>query len=340
MCQWIDAIPKAEIHVHLEGSIYPEILWRIVQRKGHNTDIRKLDDALARYRFDVPNDFFRRFLEISGYVRALEDIVDIVADAGRRLVDQNCLYVEWTFAPQKFVRDGLPYPALLDAIQAGLGRLNGALQAKIIIDLVRNLGHDESLKTMQLLRAHPHPLVTGIGLGGTEDYKPHLFVKAFEQARDLGLGVTAHAGESGGPESIWETLRNLNVNRIDHGVRALEDPKLVSALVEREVVLNMCPSSNFRLGIVQKPSAYPLRHFLDKGLHVTIGSDDPPFFDTTLTKELKLAVSRLGMRPNELIAAQRQAIASAFLTKLERQNLSARFESQLGVIYKESNPFC
>ena len=340
MCQWVDTIPKVEIHVHLEGSIYPEILWRIVQRSGLTDDISGLEDARARYRFDTPNDFFRRFLEISGYIRTLQDFTDIVEDAGRRLVDQNCLYVEWTFAPQKFIREGLPYPDLLDAIQAGLERLDGALQARIIIDLVRNLGYEESLRTMQMVRSHPHPLVTGIGLGGTEDFEAGQFTKAFDQARELGLGMTAHAGESGGPSSIWETLRHLDVHRIDHGVRAPEDPRLLRNLAERNIVLNLCPSSNFRLGIVQKPSTYPLRHFLDNGIHVTIGSDDPPFFDTTLTKEFKLAVSRLGMRPQELIAAQRQAIASAFLTKLERQKLGARFESQLGVFNKESNLFC
>ena len=323
---WLQRVPKIEIHTHLEGSLFPGLLLRLAQRHGCQDSVPDLHAAEELYRFEKPLDFFRGFLRVSEFARIEDDLADLVEDAGRRLIEQGCLYVEWTFAPQKYVRCGIPYPAILSALQAGLDRLEGRLEVGFIIDLVRNLGKHEAARTMGLLRAHPHPLVTGIGLGGTEDFGPEPFAESFQIARDMGLGVTAHAGELEGPGSIRATLESLGVKRIDHGVRAIEEADLVKELAHEGIVLNLCPTSNFRLGVAQDLSDYPLRAFLNAGILVTIGSDDPAFFETTLTGELELAVLCLGMSPLEIIDAQRQAIKTSFLTDERRERLLARFE--------------
>ena len=312
--------------MHLEGSISPGVLLRIAKRNGRGGDVPDLEAAHALFRFQDPNGFFKQFLAISGFVQTSEDIKDIVADAGRSLLRQRCLYVEWTFAPQKFIRKGIPYPDLLDAIQEGLDTLDGQLEVRIIIDLVRNLGPEEAHRTMFLLREHPHPLVGGVGLGGTEDHGARQFAGVFQQARRLGLGVTAHAGESGGARSVRETLENLNLSRLDHGVRAMEDPGLVKMIADSGVILNLCPTSNFALGLYRHPSDYPLRRFLDAGIRITLGSDDPPFFDTSLTQELEYAILLLGMTPEEVVEAQRQALRAAFVSEEMRRSLMSRFE--------------
>lgn len=330
--RWIQSLPKAEIHVHLEGSIAPEVLLDIAHRHGLREQFPTLEAVYPLYRFSEPNDFFQRFLTVSDFVHSPDDLVSIVNFAGQQLIQQNCLYVEWTYAPQKFVSCGIPYWDQLQAIELGMSTLSSKLEYHIIIDLVRNLGEDEALRTMAMIRKYPHPRVTGIGLGGTENYEAAMFTHAFNQARELGLGITAHAGESGGPMSIRETLRLLGVKRIDHGVRAIEDPNLVNQLAQSNIVLNLCPTSNFRLGLFSSPAQYPLRQFLDAGIPITLGSDDPPFFETTLTLELERAILLLGMTPLEIVQSQHQAIEASFLPDDLKLTLHERMMQEIGSI--------
>ncbi len=326
MLDVIQELPKVDLHVHLEGAFSPECLLELARRNGREGEIGSIAEARRMFQFASPTEFFRQFLYISRFVSTTEDLALVVDDVLERLAWDNVIYAEITLAPRKFVRMGIPYPALVETLETAVERspYREKLDVRFVMDMVRDLGPDRGLELVDWIHERPSPLVVAIGLGGSEGYPPELSVKPFAAARALGLHRTVHAGEGSGAPSIWGAIERLGAERIDHGTRTYEDPTLVEYLANTQIPLNMCLTSNVRLGVVPSYEKHPAYDYLRAGIPVTLGTDDPSFFGTTLSEELAIFAKTFGVEFETLIQLQRNAINASFLAEEEREGVIDR----------------
>ncbi len=316
------ARPLAELHCHLEGAVPPALATKKAAKHGVTIDDLITPDGQSYLWTD-----FTSFLAAYDRVAALfvtdEDQFDLAYAHFHGLSNQGAVYAEVFLSPDHMGGAGT-YPAFLDALIAGYrkARTETGIEGRFIPIAVRNLGPDAAMAVARLVVAHPRAEVTGFGLAGDERlFTPADFAPAFSIARDAGLGCTAHAGELCGPESVRQALDALEVRRIGHGVRAVEDPDLVRRLAEEGIVLEVCPGSNIALGLYKDLSAHPLRQLCEAGVRVTLNSDDPPFFRTSLRHEYDLAATALQGTPEELDDITRTAVEAAFVDDETRKRL-------------------
>ncbi len=326
---FLRSIPKAEIHIHFEGAIYAETILALA-RKYRSPEIRTLSDAQWRLFFSNATMFFQNFLSLASLFREPEDFYIAALDLGRRMAEENIQYAELTLAPHKFMRAGIPYSAIMEAINRGLRDAPGAerREHRFIIDVVRDLGPEIGLEMMREVERHSFSEVVGIGLGGGENYPPEDFAEVFRFAQFIGLRKTAHAGEGRGAPSIWGAIQALGVERIDHGVRAREDESLVAYLVENKIPLNQCPTSNVMLGVIPSLEEHPFRDYWERGVSLTLGSDDPAFFKTTLTGELSKLIAYQRFTPYEIPSLIENAIQASFLDDAVKPAWITRFREE------------
>ncbi len=329
VAEFIDKLPKAEIHLHFEGAINAEIILALA-RKYLDPQIKNYNDAKWLLYFANPHDFFKNFLYLSSLFREAQDFYDAALALGKQLNDQNIQYAELTIAPHKFMRSGIPYPDLMDAMSRGLVDAPGAGQRehRFIIDIVRDLGPQLGMEMIREVEQHPRSDVVGIGLGGSESFPPEDSVEVFRYAESIGLRKTAHAGEGLGAQSIWGAIKSLGVERIDHGVRAGEDAELVKYLIEHRIPLNQCLTSNVMLGVVRELDQHPFRSYWDQGVVLTIGTDDPAFFKTNLSEELRNLAIHQAFKPEEMPALMENAINASFMDQGGKSKWITRFRAE------------
>ncbi|RJP19057.1 MAG: adenosine deaminase [Candidatus Omnitrophota bacterium] len=322
----IQRLPKAEIHFHFEGAIPAHTIFQLGQ-KYRIPEIRAIADAEQCLIFADAHEFFRQFLFVSSLLRCPSDFYLAARDIGVYLTGENIRYVEITIAPHKFVRAGVPYADLLSAVDCGLRESEGGERRdhRFVIDIVRDLGAEAGMEMMRMVERFPHPRVVGIGLGGSEAFPPKDSAKVFAYAAALGLRKTAHAGEGMGADSVWGALQTLGVDRIDHGVRAFEDEELVSYLSRNRIPLNLCPTSNVRLGVVPSISEHPFRMFYEAGIPVNVGTDDPSFFQTTLSEEFENLICLQNFSLHDIPELIENAIHASFLDENEKNKLLCEF---------------
>ncbi len=297
---WIDHIPKIELHLHLEGAIPLPALWELIKKYGGDPQVP--DQASLPHKFEYTNflQFIDTWIWKNQYLREYDDFSWIAESIARDLVLQNVRYAECFFSPIGFAGHGLTPQGLAQAIRLGLNRVP-EIEIKLIADLVRDSSLEQAKRTLAEINEVQSQGIIGIGIGGPESgYPPERFEVVFEEARRAGLHTTAHAGEAAGPESIWGAIRSLKVERIGHGTRAEEDPKLVEHLIDTQIPLEMCPISNLRTKVVPSPEALPMRRYFEKGILVTISSDDPKMFGNSLADEYRLLIDRLGFSDGEI----------------------------------------
>ena len=286
-------IPKAELHVHLEGTAPPELIGRLAQRNGLEVPLGLLDDA-ERFSYTDFLDFLRAYDTAASVIRTAEDYRDITYEYLRSCAEEGAIYVELTASPDHAALVGLSDEEHLGGIAQGIddARAHG-IEGRILISAVRNFGVEQALRVARHAAELPHPYVVGFSMAGDEaGHPPGPFAEAFEIAAAAGLGCTCHAGEWAGPESVRAAME-LPITRISHGVRAIEDPELVEEIAERGLVLECCPTSNIVLGIYPSYAEHPLPQLVEAGVRVTLGSDDPPYFGATIGGEYKIAAEEL-----------------------------------------------
>lgn len=322
LAAFVRALPKAELHLHLEGSVTPTMAARLARRhavalpgvgEGDALDLREA------FPFRDFGGFLRLYLAIAGCLREAEDFAAIVEDLGARLHAQGVGYAEVTFTPSLHRSRGIDDAVMIEGLVAGrravLERHDVLL--RWVFDVVR-IFPEQAEPTLAFAKAMARVdagAVVGLGLAGPED-RPHAVAKlidTFGRARAEGLRVLPHAGELAGPERIWEVLRGLGAERIGHGVRCLEDPALVEHLREHAIPLEVCPSSNVCLGVCRSWAEHPLPRLLEAGLAVSLGSDDPPLFGTDLVQEYVRAAETFGWGPPRLRALAAASIEHAFM---------------------------
>lgn len=332
--EYIWAMPKVELHLHLEGSIRPEILLELADRHGVELPVKTLEDVQRWYIFRDFDHFVQIYINIVKVLLTPDDFSLITYDLGRTLAAQNVRYAEVTWTPSLHVNKlGMSFEYLLDGINNGLdhARKDFGIDMRWIPDIARNLDAKIAVKLAKWISS-PYAQANGVvalGLGGQEvGYPPELFEEAFTIARQNGLPGNPHAGEMMGPPSIWGSLRNLHAVRIGHGVRAIEDPALVEYLVEHQIPLEVNPTSNLCLGVYPDYAAHPIKTLFDAGALVTLNSDDPPMFNTTINDEYYHAYYDCGFSLDELETMALNAVKVTYLPDHQKAKMLAQFEAE------------
>lgn len=318
---WFERVPKVELHLHLEGAIPLPALWELVKKHGGDTDVPSPAALEERFRYrDFPH-FLDTWMWKNGFLRELDDFTFIAEAVARHLREQNIRYVEAFYSPPDFAAHGLDVAGITAAVRAGLDRVSG-IRVALVADVVRNYGPERAARTLDALAEVRDQGVIGIGIGGSEaEYPPELFTAVYERARALGFHTSAHAGEGAGAPSIWGAIRALGAERLGHGTRAAEDPALVDYLAEHRVPLEMCPISNVRTAVVPDLGAHPIRRYVERGLVVTVNTDDPAMFHTSLAHEYRELARVHGFTPAEIRALIDNAVEASWLAAADKAEL-------------------
>ena len=329
---WFERVPKVELHVHLEGSIPLDVLWQLVQKYGGDPNVPDLLALQKKFEYrDFPH-FLETWMWKNGFLREYQDFTLIAQAVAHDLARQNVRYAEVFFSPSDFARHGLQTQHLTEAIRAGLDRASRAStqEASCAVALVADLVRDNTPAKAAAILAELNEVqdlgVIGIGIGGAEQgYPPEPFEQVYEQARKLGFHTSAHAGEAAGAESIWGAIRHLKVDRIGHGTRAYEDERLLDHLAKHRIPLEMCPISNHRTGVVSSIQDHPVRRYFERGIVVTVNTDDPKMFGNSLAQEYALLETELGFSRDEVRTVILQGILSSWLSSTDKQQLVETF---------------
>jgi adenosine deaminase len=336
-------MPKVELHVHLEGSIRPTTLLTLAKQNGASLPADTVEGLRAWYTFtDFPH-FIEVYLKVSSCIRTPDDVELIAREFLAGQAAQNVRYTEVTYTAWTHYKfKGLAFREQLDALNRARawGRAEYGVDMGIVIDIPRSIPAEDGLIVADWATSGIGDGVVALGLGGPEvGNPPEKFAAAFARARAAGLPSVPHAGETVGPPSIWGALRALDAVRIGHGVRCLEDPALVAELKARQIPLEVCPTSNVCLGVTPSLETHPLPRLLAEGLCVTINSDDPPMFNTTLNGEYLALVDTFGMRVDEVEAIAINAVRASLLPPDAKAKLEAECVDEFRRLRQEHLPY-
>jgi adenosine deaminase len=315
-------VPKAELHVHLEGTAPPDLIRRIAERNG----LEVPEGTFAtpdRFAYRDFLDFLDTYDKAASVIRTVDDYRDITYEYLVKCAGEGAIYVELTASPDHARLVGLTDEQHIEGIARGIddARRDTGIEGRILISCVRNFGVEPALRVARYAADRPHPYVVGFSMAGDEEnYPPAAYAEAFHIAAEAGLGCTVHAGEWAGPVSVRGGLE-LPVSRIAHGVRSIEDPQLVEELAARGTFLECCPTSNVTLGIYPTYEEHPLPTLLAAGVRVTLGSDDPPYFGASIGGEYEVCAERFGFGEETLRGITKTAIEAAFCDETLKERL-------------------
>jgi adenosine deaminase len=315
--------PKIELHVHLEGSVAADTATELARRHGFDPhEVLPLVDGQYPKRFTDIQEFITIYLAVSTQIRDPVDLQVIAEAFALAQAKQNIIYTETTFTAITHVRNGMDPSEMWGALREGLEAGGG--NVGLIVDTPRDIGIAAAHRTVEMVEGADAPIV-GLGLSGIEGSVPEGEFRVLREAADkLSLGLAAHAGETGGPERVWAALDDLGADRIGHGVASARDAALVERLARDGIPVEVCPSSNVSLGIFESLEDHPFPDLWRAGVNVTINSDDPPFFTTTLAQELSRAAHLAELSRDDLLELQRRAARAAFSPHDERKRLEER----------------
>jgi aminodeoxyfutalosine deaminase len=328
---FIAGLPKVELHVHHVGSASPRIVAELAARHEGASPVPADPAAVARYfEFRDFAHFVEIYLSVVDLIRDAEDVRILTYEVARELARQQVRYAELTVTPYSHVRRGIPAPVFCAAIEDARRRAEAELGVVLrwCFDIPGEAGVPAAEETLRIaLEERPDGLIS-FGLGGPEIGVPRpQFAPYFDAARAAGLHSVPHAGETTGPETIWDALRHLGAERIGHGISAARDPELLAYLAEHRIPLEVCPTSNLRTRAVAAIGEHPLPLLVEAGVRVSINSDDPPMFGTTLNREYEVAAGLLGLDEAGVAALARSAVAASFLPAPERDRLTAEIDA-------------
>ena len=311
----IRKIPKAELHLHIEGTLEPELMMRLAQRNGIRIPYDSVEEIRRAYEFTDLQSFLDIYYAGAAVLQSRQDFHDLTYAYLERAAADNVRHVEIFFDPQTHTERGIEFTTVLDGIYGALeaGEAQLGITFRLIMCFLRHLSADEAMATLDSALPHKARL-HAVGLDSSEvGHPPSKFTRVFDRAREAGLLAVAHAGEEGPPKYIREALDLLKVLRIDHGVRCLEDPKLVERLAGEQIPLTVCPLSNVKLRVFDTLEKHNLAKLLDAGLCVTVNSDDPAYFGGYIGDNFLQIQQALGLDANRLHALARNAFTASFL---------------------------
>jgi adenosine deaminase len=335
-------MPKAELHIHLEGAIEPATLLRLAERNRVALPADTVEGLQSWFTFSNFAHFVDIYLAIQSCLRSADDFSLIVYELGADMARQNIRYREATVTPYTHLLQdkGLAAEDIIAGLEDGRrrARRDFGVELRWILDIHRNLDMPATAEvTTQLVLDWADRGVVALGLGGNEATAPSApFAPYFERIKAAGLASAPHAGEIAGPQSVWSALRDLQADRIGHGVRSIEDPHLLAVLHERQIPLEVNPTSNICLGVYRSFQQHPIIHLLRMGLCVTVNSDDPPLFNTSLTQEYQRLAETFGLTEDDIQRLVLNAVRSTFLPVEERRRMEEEFVRQFAHLRRPS----
>jgi len=323
---FIRHLPKAELHLHLEGSVEPATLFEL---RRHHGDRATLAETEALYRYNDFQSFLMAFKEVSAHLRGPDDYELITYRLMQRLKEETVLHAEVYVAVGVCLYRKQDFAAIFEGLERGRARgvRDFGVSLLWIFDATRHFGVEEAQKVFELAVRHQDRNVIGVGIGGDEQKAPpELFRGVYGYAADNGLRLTAHAGETAPPESIWGAL-NLRAERIGHGLSAVRDPDLVEEIAYRQIPVEICLTSNLRTGVCQAIAEHPAKSYFEQGLMITLNTDDPALFGTTLSREYQLAQEAFGFTDEHLRELARNSFEASFLPPEKKVELLGLFDA-------------
>ena len=324
--------PKAELHIHIEGSLEPELIFALAERNHVKLAYDSIDALRAAYAFTDLQSFLDIYYAGASVLLTEQDFYDMTAAYCERALADNVAHTELFFDPQTHTERGVPIETVVAGIERALAdEEKRGLSSKLILCFLRHLSEDDALATfdaaLPLFEQYRHRLI-GVGLDSSErGNPPSKFARVFEKARALGLKLVAHAGEEGPPAYVYEALDILKVDRIDHGVRSIEDAALVERLAKTRMALTVCPLSNLKLCVFDDMAKHTLKSLLDRGVAVTINSDDPAYFGGYVNENYFATVEGLRLTDAEVYAVIRNGLEASFVSAEQRDALIDRLDA-------------
>jgi adenosine deaminase len=331
LAAFIEGLPKAELHLHIEGSLEPEMLFAIAARNGVDLAYDSVEALRAAYKFDNLQDFLDIYYQGMSVLREARDFHDLTWAYLERARAESVLHAEIFFDPQAHTARGVPFSAVIEGIASALddARAKLGMSTGLILCFLRDRSAESALATLEEALPYKDRIVA-VGLDSAErGHPPSKFEAVFARARAEGFLTVAHAGEEGPPEYVAEALDLLRAARIDHGIRALEDAALTARLAREAVPLTVCPLSNLKLKVVDGMAAHPLKAMLDAGLVATVNSDDPAYFGGYVNANFRAVQAALGLGRDDLARLARNSFEAAFLAAADKRALIARLDAYL-----------
>lgn len=325
MDDFIATLPKAELHLHIEGTLEPELAFQLAEKNRISLPFDSVEAMRAAFDFQDLQSFLDLYYASISVVCSEADFHDLTMAYLKKAASQNVKHVEIFFDPQSHTARDIPFESVLNGITSALkqGETELGISSRLILCFLRHLSAESARETLE--QAIPfREQIVGVGLDSSEmGHPPSKFVKVFEEARRHGFRVVCHAGEEGPPDYITEALDLLQAERIDHGVRCMEDAALVERLAAEQIPLTVCPLSNVRLCVFKEMSEHPLKRMLEAGLLVTVNSDDPPYFGGYVNENFSAVQAALKLSRNDLIQLARNSFTASFLPEADKQKLLA-----------------
>ena len=328
MIDFLTKMPKAELHLHIEGSLEPELMFELAGRNNLPLPHANLEEVRQAYQFENLQDFLDIYYASAAVLITEQDFYDLTWAYLKKCAEQNVIHSEIFFDPQTHTQRGISFATVINGISRALadGKAQLGISSLLIMCFLRHLSGEEAMQT--LVEATPYKAqLAGVGLDSSElGHPPEKFTAVFEMAAEMGLPGVAHAGEEGPAGYIWNALNLLKVRRIDHGVRCIEDAELVAYLKEKQIPLTVCPLSNTKLKVFGEMSEHNILDLLEQGLNVTVNSDDPAYFGGYVNENFIALFKALAMTREQAVKLAKNSFNASFLPEQEKQALLARLD--------------
>jgi adenosine deaminase len=329
LATFIARLPKAELHMHIEGSLEPELMFALARRNNVAIPYASVEEVRAAYSFSNLQDFLDIYYAGADVLRTEEDFRDLASAYFDRCAADNVVHAEIFFDPQTHTARGVPFDTVMRGLLAGMdeAKEKHGITSRLILCFLRHLDEEDAFATLKQAEPWLHR-IDGVGLDSSElGHPPEKFARVFAAASAHGLKLVAHAGEEGPPEYVQQALDVLKVHRLDHGNRSMEDPALVARLVREGMTLTVCPLSNLKLCVVDDMADHPIDAMLAAGLKVTINSDDPAYFGGYVNANYVAAADARGLSREQLVTLARNSFTGSFLSDEEKAAHVARVEA-------------
>lgn len=325
---FVDGLPKAELHLHIEGSLEPELMFELAKRNGIILPFADVEALRAAYDFSNLQDFLDIYYQGANVLRTEQDFYDLTMAYVRRAAADNVRHAEIFFDPQTHTDRGVPYAYVIDGLWRAVQDAKAlGVSLSLIHSFLRHLSEEAAFESLAMAEPYLDRLI-GVGLDSSEvGHPPSKFARVFAKAREMGLRLCCHAGEEGPPDYIYEALDILEIDRIDHGNRALEDPLLIERIIDEDLTLTVCPLSNHKLCVVMDLDLHPIPDMLRKGLKATINSDDPAYFGGYINDNFKALTRRGLISKKDCVTLALNSIDGAFLDAERKAALSAEIKA-------------
>lgn len=321
--EWLNSLPKVELHLHLEGSLEPELMFELAKRNNIELAFETVAEVREAYQFNNLQDFLDIYYQGANVLKSEVDFYDLTWAYLEKCKQQNVMHVEPFFDPQTHTDRGIKFDTVINGISRALkdGEEKLGISSKLIMCFLRHLSEEAAFDTLQ--QAEPFlDQIIGVGLDSSEKgHPPENFSRVFAKAREMGLLTVAHAGEEGPAEYIWTSINDLKVSRIDHGVRATDDANLMQFLIDKQIPLTVCPLSNTRLRVFDDMSQHNILDMLKKGVRVTVNSDDPAYFGGYMTENFEALEQALGMTKEQAEQLVINSIEASFADENRKQEM-------------------